>query len=80
MFSLALLAVVAYAATNIDNLFVLLAFLAEAEAGRGRRHVIAGQYAGSLVLIVGSLLFAALLTRLPSGYVGLLGFLPIGVG
>lgn len=78
MFSLALLAVAAYVATNIDNLFVLLGFLAE--AGRERRHVIAGQYAGSLALIVGSVLFAALLTRLPAGYVGLLGFLPVGVG
>lgn len=78
MFSLALLAVAAYVATNIDNLFVLLAFLAE--TGRRRRRVIAGQFAGSLTLIVGSILLAALLTRLPAGYVGLLGILPIGVG
>ncbi|MFM0233120.1 cadmium resistance transporter [Paraburkholderia sediminicola] len=78
MFSLALLAVAAYAATNIDNLFVLLAFLAE--TGGQRRHVIAGQFAGSLALILGSILLAALLTRLPAGYVGLLGILPIGVG
>jgi cadmium resistance protein CadD (predicted permease) len=42
--------------------------------------MIAGQYAGSLILIAGSLLLAALLTRLPSGYAGLLGILPIGVG
>ncbi|ANB73307.1 cadmium transporter [Paraburkholderia phytofirmans OLGA172] len=78
MFSLALLAVAAYAATNIDNLFVLLAFLAE--AGGQRHRVIAGQFAGSLALIVGAILLAALLTRLPTGYVGLLGILPIGVG
>ncbi len=78
MFSLALLAVAAYAATNIDNLFVLLAFLAE--TGGQRRRVIAGQFAGSLTLIVGSILLAALLTQLPTGYVGLLGILPIGVG
>lgn len=78
MFSLVLLATVAYAATNIDNLFVLLAFLAQ--AGAGRRRVIAGQYAGSLTLVAGSLLLAALLMRLPAGYAGLLGLLPIGVG
>jgi cadmium resistance protein CadD (predicted permease) len=78
MFSLALLAIAAYAATNIDNLFLLLAFLAE--AGGDRRRVIAGQYAGSLTLIAASILFAALLARLPAGYVGLLGILPIGVG
>lgn len=78
MFSLALLAIAGYTATNIDNLFVLLAFLAE--AGDGRRRVIAGQYAGSLALIAGSMLLAALLKHLPAGYVGLLGILPIGVG
>jgi len=78
MLSLALLAIAGYTATNIDNLFVLLAFLAE--AGSGRRRVIAGQYAGSLTLIVGSILLAALLKQLPAGYVGLLGILPIGVG
>ncbi|RKE35133.1 cadmium resistance protein CadD (predicted permease) [Paraburkholderia sp. BL23I1N1] len=78
MFSLALLAVAAYAATNIDNLFVLLAFLAE--TGGNRRRVIAGQFAGSVVLIVGAILLAALLTQLPTGYVGLLGILPVGVG
>ncbi len=78
MFSLALLAIAGYTATNIDNLFVLLAFLAE--AGGERCRVIAGQCAGSLTLIVGSMLLAALLKHLPAGYVGLLGILPIGVG
>jgi len=78
MLSLVLLAIIAYAATNIDNLFVLLAFLTE--AGAERRRVIAGQYAGSLILVAAALVLAALLARLPTGYVGLLGFLPIGVG
>jgi cadmium resistance protein CadD (predicted permease) len=78
MLSLALLAVAGYTATNIDNLFVLLAFLAE--AGDERRRVIAGQFAGSLILILGAMLLAALLKHLPAGYVGLLGILPIGVG
>jgi cadmium resistance protein CadD (predicted permease) len=78
MLSLALLAIAAFAATNMDNLCVLLAFLAE--AGANRRRVIVGQYVGSLILVAGSLVLAALLTHLPAGYVGLLGVLPIGVG
>ncbi|MEX3636872.1 cadmium resistance transporter [Paraburkholderia sp. BR14320] len=78
MLSLVLLAIVAYAATNIDNLFVLLGFLTE--AGAERRRVIAGQYAGSLILVAAALVLAALLTRLPAGYVGLLGLMPIVVG
>jgi cadmium resistance protein CadD (predicted permease) len=76
--SLALLAIAAYVATNMDNLCVLLAFLAE--PGAERRRVITGQYAGSLILVAGSLALGALLTGLPGAYVGLLGFLPIGVG
>ncbi|APA84388.1 cadmium resistance transporter [Paraburkholderia sprentiae WSM5005] len=78
MLSLVLLAIVAYAATNIDNLFVLLGFMTE--AGAQRRHVVAGQYAGSLILVAAALVLAALLTHLPAGYVGLLGLLPIVVG
>jgi cadmium resistance protein CadD (predicted permease) len=78
MLSLVLLAIAAYAATNIDNLFVLLGFLAE--AGAQRHRVVAGQYAGSLILVAAALALAALLTRLPGSYVGLLGFLPIAVG
>ncbi|WP_233802281.1 cadmium resistance transporter [Paraburkholderia sp. HP33-1] len=78
MLSLVLLAIAAYAATNIDNLFVLLGFLSE--TGAQRRRVIAGQYAGSLILVAAALVLAALLARLPAGYVGLLGFLPIAVG
>ncbi|NML29735.1 cadmium resistance transporter [Paraburkholderia antibiotica] len=78
MFSLVLIAIAAYAATNIDNLFVLLAFLTE--TGAARRRVIAGQYAGSLALMAAALALASLLTHLPVGYVGLLGFLPIAVG
>lgn len=78
MLNVIALAVAAFVATNIDNLFVLLAFVAGA---RGRwRHVAVGQYVGSVALIAVSVLLAASLTRLPDGYAGLLGALPIGVG
>jgi cadmium resistance protein CadD (predicted permease) len=78
MLSLIVLAVAAFAATNVDNLFVLLAFVAEA---RGKiRSVMVGQYAGSLALIVFALGLAAMLRSLPPGYVGVLGVLPISVG
>lgn len=86
MLSLVALAVAAFAATNIDNLFVLLAFVAEARGPHGsplaghQGRVIVGQYAGSLALIAIALGLAAMLTSLPQGYVGVLGVLPIGVG
>ncbi|WP_144156600.1 cadmium resistance transporter [Paraburkholderia sp. BCC1885] len=78
MLSLVVLAIGAFAATNIDNLFVLLAFVAEARGSK--RRVIAGQYAGSLVLIAIAIGLAEMLRSLPPGYVGVLGMLPIGVG
>jgi cadmium resistance protein CadD (predicted permease) len=78
MFSLIALAVAAFAATNVDNLFVLLAFVAEARGHQWR--VIAGQYVGSLALIVAALGLAAMLRSLPPGYVGVLGVLPVAVG
>jgi cadmium resistance protein CadD (predicted permease) len=78
MLSLVALAIGAFAATNIDNLFVLLAFVAEARGSK--RRVIAGQYAGSLALIAVAIGFAEMLRSVPHGYVGVLGVLPIGVG
>ncbi|QDQ84610.1 cadmium resistance transporter [Paraburkholderia megapolitana] len=78
MTSLVILAVAAYAATNIDNLCVLLAFLADARDGKYR--VIVGQFLGSAALVVIALAVAALLTKLPEPYIGLLGFLPVTVG
>jgi cadmium resistance protein CadD (predicted permease) len=78
MLSLIALAVAAFAATNVDNLFVLLAFVAEARGNL--RRVIVGQYAGSLALIVFALGLASMLRSLPPGYVGVLGVLPISVG
>jgi cadmium resistance protein CadD (predicted permease) len=78
MLSLVALAIGAFAATNIDNLFVLLAFVAEARGSK--RRVIAGQFAGSLALIAVAIGLAEMLRSLPHGYVGVLGVLPIGVG
>ena len=78
MLSLVALAIGAFAATNIDNLFVLLAFVAEAHGSK--RRVIAGQYAGSLALIAIAIGLAEMLRSLPHGYVGVLGVLPIAVG
>lgn len=78
MLNVIALAAAAFVATNVDNLFVLLAFVAGA---RGRwTHVVIGQFAGSLALMTISILLAAWLTQLPDGYAGLLGVLPIGVG
>ena len=78
MLNLLMLSVVAYAATNVDNLTVLLTFLA---ASRGHtRVVMAGHIWGSLALIVFALGCAVLTLSLPRPWIGILGIFPLGIG
>jgi cadmium resistance protein CadD (predicted permease) len=72
------LAVVLFASTNIDDVFVLLAFFADRKVRTSV--VVAGQYLGMSALIcVSSALSLASLVLSPQ-YIGLLGVLPILVG
>ena len=73
-----LLAVAAFAATNVDNLFVLLAFFADAR--EAWRPVVIGQYVGSLTLVAIACFIAALMIHIPRSYVGLIGIMPILIG
>ncbi|WP_133648161.1 cadmium resistance transporter [Paraburkholderia flava] len=80
--AVAVLAVAAYVATNIDNLFVLLAFLADVRDRRSgdTRRIVVGQFIGSAALVGASLAVAALLASVPDRVIGLLGLLPVAVG
>ena len=71
-------AVVAFAASNIDDIFVLTLFFAQKNLKRW--HVVAGQYLGLAGLIAVSLsgYFARLV--IPRSWIGLLGFAPIVIG
>jgi len=71
-------AVVAFAATNIDDVFLLTLFFAQKNLKRW--HVVAGQYLGLAGLITISLVgyFARLF--IPHRWMGLLGLAPIGIG
>jgi cadmium resistance transport/sequestration family protein len=71
-------AVAAFAATNIDDVFVLTLFFAQKNLKR--RHVVVGQYLGLAGLITISL--AGYFARLfvPHRWIGLLGLAPIGIG
>jgi cadmium resistance transport/sequestration family protein len=71
-------AVVAFAATNIDDVFVLTLFFAQKNLRRW--HVIVGQYLGLAGLITISLVgyFARLF--IPHTWIGLLGLAPIAIG
>ena len=70
--------VVAFASTNVDDIFVLLGFFAD-PAFRAR-HVVLGQYLGIGTLVAVSLVCSLIALVIPPAYIGLLGLLPIGIG
>lgn len=71
-----------FAGTNVDDLVVLtVLFLGSRATGRPRRwQVWAGQYVGIAVLVAVSGAAALGLTVVPDDKVGLLGFVPLGLG
>jgi cadmium resistance protein CadD (predicted permease) len=70
--------IVAFAVTNVDDLFVLLGFLASPDCLP--RDVFIGQYLGTTTIIGSSLALSLLSFVAPVAWVGLIGFLPIAIG
>lgn len=73
-------AITAFAATNIDDIIILLLFFAQTNSSFRIRHIIAGQYLGFIALIVASSIgfFGGLLV--PKAWIGILGLVPIVIG
>jgi cadmium resistance protein CadD (predicted permease) len=78
LLTLLALGTVAFAATNIDGLLVLIGFFANPRFTPGE--IVAGQYLGISALIAASFLIALWSLVIPLPYLGLLGFLPLGIG
>jgi cadmium resistance protein CadD (predicted permease) len=72
------MAVVLFAATNIDDIFVLVGFFADSKLRT--REIVLGQYAGIGALFCLSLAASLLSLQIPRAYVGLLGLIPIAIG
>ncbi|HEY9675811.1 MAG TPA: cadmium resistance transporter [Waterburya sp.] len=72
--------ITAFAATNIDDIVILLLFFAQIDANFRRRHIVFGQYLGFTFLIIASLpgFFGGLIVS--REWIGLLGLLPIAIG
>jgi len=72
--------VTSFAATNIDDIVILMLFFAQVNASFRPRHIVVGQYLGFTALIVASLpgFFGGLIV--PKAIIGLLGFVPIAIG
>lgn len=75
-----LTAIITFAATNVDDIFILMLFFSEADASFRRRHIVFGQYLGFIVLILISLLGFFSRFVIPAPWLGLLGIAPIVIG
>lgn len=78
LFDFACLAVVSFCSTDVDDLFVLIAFFADRNFRKS--DVFAGQFCGMLVLYGISLLASLGALLVPKVWLGLLGFVPIFLG
>lgn len=70
--------VLAFATTNVDDLFLLLGFFSEFESLP--RHVLIGQYIGMRAIIATSLALSLLSFVTPLSWIGLIGLLPVAIG
>ena len=72
------IAIVVFATTNIDDVFLLSAFFADPRLRT--RAVVIGQFAGIGALVAASAVAALAAIAVPEGWVALLGFVPLGLG
>jgi len=72
------LAAIAFASTNIDDIFVLIGFFSSRSLGRAS--VVAGQYLGIAALTVTAIACSLLTIALPDQYIRYLGILPMLIG
>ncbi|MBD2567103.1 cadmium resistance transporter [Anabaena lutea] len=72
--------IIAFAATNIDDIVILLLFFSQLDSNFRRRHIVIGQYLGFTAIILASLpgFFGGLVIQ--REIIGLLGLLPIAIG
>lgn len=80
LITLVITAAVVFAATNIDDIIILMLFFSQTNQNFRRWHVVAGQYLGFSALIAISLLGYLTGFIIPKEVIGLLGFLPIAIG
>lgn len=73
-------AAVAFSATNIDDILILLLFFSQINATFRPQNIVLGQYLGFIILLILSLpgFFGGLI--IPQHWIGLLGLLPIAIG
>lgn len=71
---------ITFAATNIDDIFVLMLFFSQTNQNLRVWHIVAGQYLGFTALVLISLVGFLGGLIIPPEWIGLLGLLPIIIG
>lgn len=72
--------VITFAATNIDDIFILILFFSQLRNRLRAWHIVAGQYIGFTALVAISLLGFLVGLVIPQHWIGILGILPIIIG
>jgi cadmium resistance transport/sequestration family protein len=72
--------ILAFTATNIDDLVILTLLFSQVNGSFCRRHIFIGQYLGFSVLVIASILGFVGGIILPGHWIGLLGLVPIAIG
>ena len=80
LISTVITAIVSFASTNIDDLFLLILFFSQINNVMKKRHIIIGQYLGIGALTTISIIGALGVSVISPKYVGLLGLVPIYLG
>ncbi len=70
--------IIAFASTNIDDIFILMLFFANKQYKT--KHVVIGQYLGIIALIIISLIGSLIGLFVEQKYIGLLGLFPVYFG
>lgn len=73
-------AVVAFVATNVDDIFLLAVYFTQVNTTFRVRHIVLGQYIGFAAILAVSLLGFVGALLIPEAIIGLLGFAPIYIG
>jgi cadmium resistance transport/sequestration family protein len=71
---------ISFAATNIDDIFILMLFFSQTGEAFRNRHIVLGQYLGFAALVALSVLGSLGVLIVPEEWVGLLGLVPIFLG
>lgn len=72
--------IVLFAATNIDDIFLLLTWFSQRSSSLKGSHIIIGQYVGFITLVLLSLIGALGALIIPQEWIGLLGLIPVYLG